>query len=73
MVGQGLAEVVSEIPAPRKAVGHNPHELALGAQILKEHHKLELEEDNRIHRRAATAGVERMYQLPDEREIQRHL
>ena len=26
----------------KKAVGHNPHELALGAQILEEHHKLEL-------------------------------
>jgi hypothetical protein len=26
MIGQGLAEVVSEMPTQRKAVGHNAHE-----------------------------------------------
>jgi hypothetical protein len=41
MIGQGLAEVVPEVPTQQEAVSHDAHELALGAQVLEEHHKLE--------------------------------
>ena len=73
MIGQGLAKVVAEVPAQRKAVGYNPHKLTFRAQVLEEHHQLELEEHDRIHRRTTFAGIERTYQLPDEREVQRAL
>jgi hypothetical protein len=44
--------------------------LALRTEILEEHHKLELEEDDRIHRRPAAVSVERRHQLPHEREVE---
>ena len=44
--------------------------MALGADVLEEHDELELEEDDRVHRRPAAVGVERPHQLPDELEVQ---
>jgi hypothetical protein len=73
MIGQGFVEVVAEVPAQREAVGHDAHELALGAQVLKEHHKLELEEHYRVYRGASHPGVQSAHQIPDEGEIQRAL
>ena len=66
-------EIVAEVPAQREAVGYNAHELPLRAQVLEEHNELELEEDQRIHRRPAALGVERAHQLPHKREIERRL
>ncbi len=41
MVGQRLLQVVAqEVPTHREAVGNRSHELAFGAQVLKEHHQL---------------------------------
>ena len=70
MVGQGLEEVVAEVPPQREAVRYDLHQLALGAKVFEEHHQLQLEEDDRVHRRPAAVGVQRGDQLPDEREIQ---
>ena len=47
---QLISEVVAQIPAQAQAVGHHPHELALGAQVLEEEDELELEEDDGIDR-----------------------
>jgi hypothetical protein len=44
--------------------------MALAPEVLEEHNELELEEDDRVHRRPATVGVERLHQLPHEREVQ---
>jgi hypothetical protein len=43
-------EVVAQVPPQREAVGHDAHELPLGAQILEEHNELQLRASvNRIH------------------------
>jgi hypothetical protein len=36
VIGQGFVQVVAEVPANAEAVGHDPHELPLAAQILAE-------------------------------------
>jgi hypothetical protein len=36
-------EIVAQIPADAKAVGHNGHQLPLASQSLEEKYKLELE------------------------------
>jgi hypothetical protein len=66
-------EVVAQIPTQREAISDHPHELPLAPQILEEHEELELEEDDRVHRRPATFCVERRNQLPHEREVERRL
>jgi hypothetical protein len=68
MVGQGFVEVLAQVPAQREAIGYKAHGLPFGAQILEEHHQLQLEEDHRVHRRANRAGVEGTHQFPGERE-----
>ena len=73
MVGQGLVEVVAEVPTHGEAVGRDAHQFPLGAQPLEEHHELELEENHRIDARPAAAGVERGDEVPDEGEVQRPL
>jgi hypothetical protein len=66
-------EVVAQVPAHREAVGDHPHELPLASEVLEEHEELELEEDDRVNGRPATFRVERLHQLPHEREIQPRL
>jgi hypothetical protein len=73
VVGQGLVEVVSQIPADAKAVGHNSHQLPLASQSLEEEDKLEFEEDYRVHARATSGGVAIDDQFPHKREIERPL
>ena len=70
MIGQGFEEVVAEVPAQGQAVGDDPHQLALGADVLEEHDELELEEDDRVNRRPAASRVEWGDQLPHEREVE---
>jgi hypothetical protein len=73
VVGQGLVEVVAQVPSQGQAVCHRPHELALRAEVLEEHDQLELEEDDRVNGRPAAPRVERGDELPDEREVQPRL
>src|SRR5215217_8232231 len=73
VIGQGFMQVVAEVPTNAEAVGHDPHELPLAAQILAEKDDLELEEDDRVHRWSATLGVEWGHHLPHEREVQPRL
>jgi hypothetical protein len=45
--------------------------LTLRTEVLEEHHQLQLEEDDRVHRRPAASGVQRGYELPHERKVER--
>jgi len=38
VIGQGFEQVVAEVPAQGQAVRDHPHQLALGADVLEEHH-----------------------------------
>jgi hypothetical protein len=69
VIRQGFVQIVAEVPANAEAVGHHPHELPLAAQILAEKDDLELEEDDRVHRRPTALGVEWGHHLPHEREV----
>jgi hypothetical protein len=73
VVGQRLVEVVAQVPSQREAIGYEPHQLALRADVLEEHHELQLEEDDRVHRGPAAIRVERGDELPDEREVEPRL
>ena len=70
MVGQGLEEVVAQVPSHREAVGRHAHQLPLGAQPLEEEDELQLEEDHRVHARPAAPGVEGTDRVAHEREVQ---
>jgi hypothetical protein len=41
VVGQGLVEVVANIPPQGEAIGHHVHELPLAPQVLEEEDELE--------------------------------
>src|SRR3954447_15024808 len=73
MVGQLFMEVVSQEPPQAEAVGGDLHELAFGADALKEHNELEFEKDDRVNRRAPTGGVAWVDELADKGEVQRAL
>src|SRR5215203_2631321 len=70
VVGQGLVEVVSQVPADAKAVGHNGHQLPLTSQSLEEEDELELEKHYRVYARAAGESVTIRDHLPHKREIE---
>jgi hypothetical protein len=70
VIGQRFVQVVSEKPADAQAVGGHPHELALRADILEEHHQLQAKEDHGVDAGPAAFGVQRAHQLSDEGEIQ---
>jgi len=69
VIGQGLGEIVAQVPADAQAVGGDLHQLALGAQILEKEDELELEENHRVDARTARRSVAVPYQVPDEREV----
>ncbi len=69
VVGQRLVEVVSQIPADAKAVGHNLHQLPLASQSLEEKNKLEFKEDYRVDTRAARGSVAILDHIPHKREV----
>src|SRR5215211_4026879 len=70
VVGQGLVEIVAQIPADAKAVGHNGHQLPFASQSLKEKNKLELEKYYRINARAPRRSVALLNQIPHKRELE---
>src|SRR5437773_1488474 len=57
MVRQGLVEAVADVPALGDVEGHGFHELALGAQPVKEEEELQLEKDNRINAVSSALSV----------------
>jgi hypothetical protein len=56
LVGQGFAQIVADIPPYAEPVGDQTQEVAFGANAFKEHHQLELEEDDRINAGASTGA-----------------
>jgi hypothetical protein len=70
VVGQGLGEVISQVPADAKAVGHDLHQLPLAPQAFEEKNKFELEKDYGIDAGATRGGVAILYQFPDERKVE---
>ncbi len=73
MVGQGLVQVVPEVPANAQPVSRDLHEPALRADVLEEHHQLQAEEDHGIDARTARRSVVVLDEVPDEREVERRL
>ena len=69
VVGQRLVQVVAEVPPQGEPIRDHPHEPAFGAQVLEEHHQLQLEEDDWVHRWPAATGVKRGDDLPRKREV----
>jgi hypothetical protein len=47
--------------------------LGIAPEVLEEHHQLQLEEDDRVHRRPAAPCIEWSDKLPYEREVQTRL
>ncbi len=64
VVGQELVEVVPQVPADAKAVGHDLHQLPLASQSLEEKNELEFEEDYRVDTGAAGGSVAILDQFP---------
>src|SRR5215203_1980731 len=56
MIGEGLVEVVPDIPAHTQPIRSNPLKLPFRAHALKEHDQLELEEHHRVDRGSASCG-----------------
>ncbi len=73
VVGQGLVQVVPEVPANAQPVSRDLHEPALRADVLEEHHQLQAEEDHGIDARTARRSVVVLDEVPDEREVERRL
>jgi hypothetical protein len=70
VVGQGLVQVVAEIPANAQTVCRDLHEPALRADVLEEHHQLQTEEDHGIDARTARTSVVILDEIPYEREVE---
>jgi hypothetical protein len=71
MVGQGLIQVVPQIPADTQPVSGQSHEVAFGSDPVEKQHQLELEEDDWINRGAASVGgVAVLHQITYKREIE---
>src|SRR5215217_621231 len=73
LVGQGLVQVVPEVPANAQTVCRDLHESALRADVLEEHHQLQTKKDHRIDARTARTSVVILDELPDERQVDRRL
>jgi len=70
MVGQGLIESVSHIPADAEAISSQAHELSLRAQSLQVQNELELEEDHRVDGGPPVWGVAVLHPVADEGQIE---
>lgn len=46
MIRRGLEEIIPDVPSQGEPVGHDLHELPLGAQILEEKDQLQLKKDH---------------------------
>ena len=71
MVGEVLIQRVAEIPAVGQMETRGFDELALGADPLKEHDELELEEDDGVDARPAAFRVQLSRPVAHEAQIQR--
>jgi len=70
VIGQWFVKVIAEIPPHRETEPGDLDQLAFGADALKEHHEMQLEEDDGIDRRTAPAGVAIRDEITDEKEVE---
>src|SRR5262249_34915393 len=66
VVGQSFVEIVAQIPSHAEAVGTDVFQLSLGSNTLKDHDKLELEEDDGIDGWATERRITVAYQITDQ-------
>lgn len=70
VVGQGLVQVVAEIPAHTETVGANPLKLALRAHPFEEQNELELKEHDRVDRGPTACGIAIAHQVAHKAQIE---
>ena len=73
VVRQLLVEGVAQIPTVGEIEAGRLDQFALGADPFKEHHQLELDEDDRVNGRPTALSIELPCPLPDETEVERRL
>jgi len=71
VVGQGLIEMVAQVPAVRQVEAGGRDELALGADPLEEHDQLQAEENHRVDARPTALGVASRDPAAHEGEVER--
>src|SRR5438105_14300717 len=73
MIGEWLIQIVPHIPAHAQSILNLAQEQALGADVFKEHHQLQLKKHDRINGRSSNNRVGLTHQILDKREIQNFL
>jgi hypothetical protein len=71
MVWQRFIELIAQVPAVGDMIADGLHHLALGADALKEHDELQLEEHHRVDARSSLGGIAVRHPLADEAQVQR--
>ena len=69
MIGQGLVQIVANIPPHAEPICCMLHQEPFGADIFKEHDQLQFEEHDRINGGATTTCIALMHKLPHKREV----
>src|SRR5713226_4895077 len=69
MIGKRLIQVIAQEPAHAEPIGRMTHQEPLRADALEKHDELQLEEDDGIDGRAATACIGLLHKLADKRKI----
>jgi len=57
MIGQGLVQIVANIPTNAEPIRRMPHQLPFRTDALEKHHELELKEDDGIDGWTTTAPI----------------
>jgi hypothetical protein len=70
VVGEQFIEGIAQAPAMRQVQTGGLHELALREKSLEKHDELQLEEHDRVDRRASALGVQFPRLLPHETETE---
>src|SRR5260370_6239988 len=73
MVGQRLIQIVAHVPAHAQSIRNLAQEQALGADVFKEHHQLQLKKHDWINGGSSNDRVGLTHQIIYKREIQNFL
>jgi hypothetical protein len=71
MIRQLLIQRVAQVPAMRQVQARDFDEVPFRADALKEHHQLQLEEDDGVDAGSPTFGVELSRPVADKAQVQR--
>src|SRR5439155_6437717 len=69
MVGQRLIQIVADVPAHAEPISSKLHQESFRANVVEEHHQLQLEEDHRIYGGATCTSIRLFDQVAHKREI----